>query len=404
MRWTFTPYYNVSTVYGLSSATSPFVGLGSAPHDWTTAISYTTASFGLGIEENTSSNLDIVVNGNVWFPSNQTGAVGLGYFSPSSTAFNGPYGGTGLTHPQYVAIDQSAYPVAFTTDLQSSTVTGTETTLPGTYLSYTSSLFTTGGPLALDNANNVLLAGNGTSNALYVLSSARSAVALAKYTYSGISGTYTPPAAPNGLVVALGSAYTADNLFTTQTVSTNVRDLEYHSHGSYIQEETLTQPCITGGLAYVANSNYNAGFAPACTGSIFLFDSLYGFNDEATVSSLSTPKGIAYDGLTRLWVANSGNASVAPLDTSEGVPTAIGTGYLHGTSYGATLTTPYEIAIDRSGNVWTSNASCVSTTTTACAASGFTLSETVGAAGPTITPLSAQEAGTGALSGTRPTN
>jgi hypothetical protein len=63
------------------------------------------------------------------------------------------------------------------------------------------------------------------------------------------------------------------------------------------------------------------------------------------------------------------------------------------------MTIPYGVAIDQAGNVWTSNASCPANGL-ACSATSFTLSELVGAAAPTITPLSMQLGG--AMAGTKP--
>jgi hypothetical protein len=66
------------------------------------------------------------------------------------------------------------------------------------------------------------------------------------------------------------------------------------------------------------------------------------------------------------------------------------------------MTSPYAVAIDGSGNIWFANASCITTGTKECTPTSFTLSEIIGAAGPTITPLSAQMVGNGSLVGTRP--
>ena len=57
------------------------------------------------------------------------------------------------------------------------------------------------------------------------------------------------------------------------------------------------------------------------------------------------------------------------------------------------MTTPYGLAIDGSGNVWVANASCVTAGATQCTPGALVLSELIGAAAPTITPLSAQNAG-----------
>ena len=61
---------------------------------------------------------------------------------------------------------------------------------------------------------------------------------------------------------------------------------------------------------------------------------------------------------------------------------------------------PYGIGVDATGNVWMSNAGC---NVTGCTPGNFTLTEIVGAAAPTITPVSAQIT-SGNLVGTPPTH
>jgi hypothetical protein len=95
------PYNNVATIYDLGSPTSPFIGLGSAPNDWTIGVSYTTPAMGLGIlgttTSRTSSNIDIDTSGRIWFPSNLPGKTGIGYFDPATATFTGPLNATGVT-------------------------------------------------------------------------------------------------------------------------------------------------------------------------------------------------------------------------------------------------------------------------------------------------------------------
>jgi hypothetical protein len=125
----------------------------------------------------------------------------------------------------------------------------------------------------------------------------------------------------------------------------------------------------------------------------------------------NTPAGIAIDGASNLWVAEAGDASILNIPvTTPG--TGSGTVYLnssntipyfeyqHGANNGGTLVKPMGIGVDNEGNVWVSNAGC---TTFDCAAGSFTLTEIVGAAAPTVTPVSGQITGTNNLVGTEPT-
>ena len=97
----YAPYINVSDLYNISTPQAPFVGLPTAPNDWTVAVSYTSPSFGLGIQPGTSSTIDIDATGNVWFPTNVSGNAGVGFFSPSTLSFAGPLATGVAADPQY---------------------------------------------------------------------------------------------------------------------------------------------------------------------------------------------------------------------------------------------------------------------------------------------------------------
>ena len=81
--------------------------------------------------------------------------------------------------------------------------------------------------------------------------------------------------------------------------------------------------------------------------------------------ALSSPKGVAIVGDGSLWVANSGNGSVSTFgylsangDQTDYFSTST-VQYLHDADNGNTMSAPYGIAIDQSGNVFLSNAGCV---------------------------------------------
>lgn len=127
-------------------------------------------------------------------------------------------------------------------------------------------------------------------------------------------------------------------------------------------------------------------------------------------------EGMAIDGGRQLWVATRGNAGVleVPINNPAGanglVYVSTSTGNIpvveleHGGGQGAgatgTATTPYGIGVDAAGNVWVTNAGC---TVTNCPPGSISLTEIVGAAYPTITPVSAQIT-SGNLVGTEPTH
>jgi hypothetical protein len=131
----------------------------------------------------------------------------------------------------------------------------------------------------------------------------------------------------------------------------------------------------------------------------------YGCFYSSIPGFFSQPEGLATDGYGDEWNANAGNASVGTFYPTGNTSTpyeaaANAVPYLHGSANGATMTTPYGVAIDGSGNLWVSNASCVTNTATLCTPTAFVLSELIGVAGPTITPLANQDGGV--FAGTEP--
>ena len=73
--------------------------------------------------------------------------------------------------------------------------------------------------------------------------------------------------------------------------------------------------------------------------------------------------------------------------------------YYHGADHGGTLSNPWALAIDGSGNVWTLKPGCVTASAIPCTPTGMALYQLVGAAAPTVTPLSQQ---VNNATGTRP--
>ena len=203
----------------------------------------------------------------------------------------------------------------------------------------------------------------------------------------------------------------SDNIVIEQYLASTPRIYQYYeaAGGTTIVQKNTTSgtagTTVWTGLDFVTVKGYNG--SPSSVDSL-CFETLaacYGFKGSGTV--LDGASGMAVDGAKTLWIADTLNATVqaAPLYTgtsylqtvssSQQVGTNV---YTHDSSNGSTLTAPAGIAIDNSGNVWVSNAGC---TTTGCTPGSFVLSEIIGAASPTITPISAQITG-GNLAGTEP--
>ncbi len=398
------PYQNVTNLYNLSTPASPFVGLTSAPADFTLAASYTSANLGLAITgtatSGTSSNIDIDATGRVWFPTNKTTAHGIAYFDPSTTSFSSVYG-TSLTNPQYVAIDTSNTPLVYGTDLASNKILAVSTASPSAagQTTYTLVGGTSTGPLAFANtpttANALLFAGQTNSgygfyevgpantNPTFQAAFTTMPTGVAAYTRNSPSQYYELEAATSGSSTAcrFESSY-ADGVPADSS--------------NQIIASASTTPCITGGAAQMLQgTNESLGVATTA-------NQLCSLNQAACFTAptaTNAPEGIALDGDANVWIANSGNSSVTTFAFS-GSQTYTATSPIP-YSHSATMPKPYGIAIDRSGNVWTSNAGCVTTTATACTPGSYVLSELIGAAAPTLTPLAVQS-GTTPTGGSRP--
>jgi hypothetical protein len=390
------PYSSVSDLFYLATAESPFTGLGSTPNDWTLATSYALPSMGVGINgsatSRTSMSLDIDSTGRIWFPSTTSGATGIGVFDPATSTFAGPYGGASLTHPQYVAVDSNG--VAWATDLAANRTVGVSTTSPSTTPTVLSlSGASTMGPLAIEGSN-VFAAYNASSTGYLDEASA------------SVTGSSIAEQGGLDLAALTATGAAAQNLTRAYAVSgSSTPCYLFNAQVPNVPAVTSGTSCYTGGMA--SNQLVLTGLGGLLMTAVMTTSNNQICDDQTVACNtpavgLNAPEGIATDGYNNLWIANSGNASVSTLGgynlsfaQNATVP------YIHDSTHGGTLTTPYAIGIDGSGNVWTISPGCVTTSATACTPTGMVLTEIIGAAGPTVTPLQTAAA-TGSV-GIRPT-
>ena len=387
------PYQNVTTLYNLASAAAPFVGLAAAPNDWTLAVSYTSTGFGLGIDGSASaksgSNLDVDAAGNVWFPSNSVNSHGIGEFSPYSGQFAGPFL-TALVHPQYVAVTQQG--LVYASDTRAPQIAYATVTSPG---GGTTVMAATGytGPIqaayAAGPADAVVYTGGGT------------AAGLGKTLYQNLGGTVSTILTYAGVPANIVSYGVQQDDVDAATNSSTACRYESDTTGTLgTQSSTSASPCFAGGVANdgdgqdgvvtISSTNQLCNYGYGGTGTCF-----------TSPVKLSTPQAVESDGDDNIWVANSGNASVSTLVdrpasngstyTAADYQRTSTVPYIHDLANGGTMTSPYGLAIDQSGNVWVSNAGCVSTDGTVCSPGPFVLTELIGAGAPTITPLALVE-------------
>ena len=417
------PYQNVSTLYQLAPKQPPFTGLSAAPYDWTIGVSYITPALGLGVTSvaggATSASIDIDVKGNIWFPSNLPGNVGIAYFDPTNTTFNGPYlngvfTNTGIDlysfiQPQYVAIDSTG--AAWITDeaysAYGSIDTGSIANAPPGSSPQTTNILPSGGssvtfgPVAADAIGDVYvsaLVNYGSEQVPFLFEATSGAVGEFTHNPTGLVAF----ASPSGLfaVASTSSASTPCALEFVSSLADGGAGIS-----TVLASTTAGTPCSSGGLSLVDAGNAAASaltsFNTSCADAIFApaYSGSCGTPEPPSIQ-VDLPEGEATDGFGSQWIVMSGNGSVLLEPYNE----PGGFSYQHGASYGNTMTTPYAIAIDGSGNVWLANAGCVTalTATSACSPGSFILSELIGAAAPTITPLSSQMVQGGALVGSVP--
>jgi len=396
------PSQNVQGLYSLAQVKSPFVGLTgeTGPNDWTIGVSYTTSAFGLGITGTsstaTSASIDIDAAGNIWFPSNLTGSTGVAYFDPANTTFNGPYvtaastQTANLVQPQYVAIDSNG--LAWVADSGSASYGSTNTKSPGTgdaeYQLGGTSRF---GPVAADYSGDVYLG--------YTVPGSNPYSAIAIETAGGIGPYATLDFTATGLVGTTDFVYASTS--STANGGGTACALEMAS-GDISQLITETDKsygnCTSGGVALYPGGLGAIGLATSLNQTCSSQDAGYSCGNTADPDFVDLPEGIATDGAGAEWYVMSGNGTIF-VDSMDADNT-----YMHNAGNGGTVTTPYAVAIDGSGNLWIANASCVTTSSTECTPTAFILSEIIGAAAPTITPLSSQMNGDGLYVGVEPGN
>ena len=391
------PYKNVSALYTLPPAASPFVGLATQPNDWSLAVSYTSTAFQLGIFSTptfrSTSNIDIDAAGNVWFPTNSAASHGLAYLDPlsSTPTFAGPYL-TSLLNPQYLAITNQGRIYADSTN--QGDVGYTLTASPASSIDATPARsFGYGGPIfaspndsydsSLDYITFTIGGGSDALGNYFMFVAPDWPQSDDENESSSIAAVAPVAFAPNA----------NGDLITAGGGNNGTCDMEKYGN---VRVSTGTAPCYAGGIAQTTyNSNYqNQDFIQTISSTNGLCDYAPGDSNSGecftSPVTLNDPQGVAIDGLGNVWIANYGNASISTLGYtySSGTHTdfhATSTvPYLHGTNNGGTMINPIGIAIDNSGNVWTSNG-CI--TATGCTPGSFTLSELVGAAAPTVTPL-----------------
>jgi sugar lactone lactonase YvrE len=346
------PGANVSTLYGLASASGPFQPtLSAAPNDFTLAVAYTggglNALYGIAVD----------ASGNVWV-ANQNGNS-VSEFGPTGNAISGSsgYGSGHLSGPYALAIDGGGNVWVTNNSTTGISEFNSSGTLNG------SSPFSGGGidtpvAMAVDAQGNVWTSNAGNSSLSKFNSSGVAQSGSSGYTGGGISS-------PNGAAI--------DN-------SGDVWVGNYASGGTTISEFSSSGTPISGSSGDSGGGlDLPTGVAIDGLGNVWIVNSAgnslseFGANGVAisgyTGGGLNSPIRLAIDSANNVWVTNLAGNSISEF-SSSGAPITGSAGYK-----ASGLSEPFAIAIDGSGNVWTGPEF------------GTTLYEFVGAASPVVTPL-----------------
>ena len=371
------PATNISTLFGLQTADSPFQPvLSAAPNDFTVAINYT----GAGIAE--PYGLAIDGNGNVWVADQQTNSLNellmtnTGVQGHIAWSSNSPIAGNGLDVPKGVAIDSSG------------------NIWVANYSNNSLSKFTSigaaasGSPFSGNGLDQPQLLAIDKSGDVWVTNATGSGgdPTISRFTSSGSAASGSPISALAGpFAIAFDIS---GNAWTTNPGQYTVS--EFNSSG------TMLSPAIGWGNG--SKMSAPNGFGIDASGNLWIADGnlVISALSEYTPSTatppvagtwstaspvegggLSWPLGIAIDGAGNVWASNNYNsyAAVSAYSTASSAFITPASGFI--TKNGAAF--PASIAVDPSGNVWVA---CEGTTGT-----NGTLTQYVGAATPLVTPI-----------------
>jgi hypothetical protein len=349
------PGNNVGPLFGLALGLAPFLpALTSAPKDWTVALNFT----GGGLSSPAGLALD--ANGNAWV-ANASGNSVTELSSTGSllTGAGGYTGASSIYGAQGIAVDRSGNVWVADTLLDAVV----EVSVSGGAIQ-TSNSFTSGGlngpiALAIDSQNNVWVS-NFDGGSVTELSSVGAVVGAGPLTANGLLQS------PVGIAIdGAGNVWVADNAAwdvvefgSNQTLLSGAG----YTDGAMVAPEAIALDA--SGRAWIAGNGSGATSLLSANGSALPASPLTG-------GGLAMPAAVAIDGQGTVWVANGvASGSVSQLAFGQSVPLSPVGGL-------GSLNAPAAIAIDASGSVWTANAGDNS------------VSEIVGAAAPTVTPLSA---------------
>jgi hypothetical protein len=355
------PGANISTLFGLQTANSPFQPmLSAAPNDFTIAIGYSGGGMAQG-----QGGISIDASGNVWIADISPAVADAGAggavtkLSAAGAILSGADGYTAggqIAAPYDVEIDAAGHAwVANVSSLSELSSNGTAISTGSGY-----SIGTTADNNAWDIAIDALghvWCTDGTHSLLIELSSTGSLLS-----GNGFSG--------GGLSAPVWLAFdTNGNSWISNTDTTTISEFSdsgaANSHSPYSGVNAPEGIAVSpSGEVWVANNGGGDLIEFSSSGSVL-------FTSTTSSGGLDGPEDVAADSAGNIFATNTNGTSISEF-SSSGTAISPATGY-----QGGGLTAPYALAVDGSGNLWTQ-----SNGTT-----GSNVVEFVGIASPVVTPL-----------------
>ena len=375
---------NLTALFGLVSATSPYTAQTTQPTDWTLGVTYT----GTTATMYEPQNVAIDSTGNVWVINNGSSQGGsLNEITPagSMAVFNSLTSGaiTGNTlNPRNLAIDVNNN-IWIPTSSSAGNVF--EYTPSGTLLTLAIGKSPYG--VAIDANNNVWFGHQSTSNTVGFDEFLGANLATTSQVSYPVIGSTTNLSQYLAFDVN-GNLWAANG--TSNPANTNVTEATGLSTAS-----CTAFPCTTGAATYVNVTGLGANpfSLSASATSMWVAESggpnvssITLTNPTATnygsSASLTTPRFTAVDGAGNIWVTNRGTNGITEFSSNGTIlspaavaPATTPIGFVH-----SGLSAGNQLAIDPSGNIW------VADNTITAGANVNTIFELVGAAAPTVTP------------------
>jgi sugar lactone lactonase YvrE len=369
------PGANVSNIYTASTAYfqfSPY--LGSAPNDWTLAITY---------DGNIDGGTDLAFDstGSVYVTESDNNDVLK--FTPFGARSGSAFTSANLNDPYGIAVDGSDN--VWVTNWNSDQLVGfTSTGGAAPHSPFTDTSLSNSFTLAIDPDGDFWVTNfTGEAGSITEFSS----TGTLKYSSNSVSSGYGGLDGPDGIAIESPDVNDNFDIWVTDPDGVSGTTISrFNKQGQTYTDSGYTTSGMVGPIRCAIDSsgrvwtaNYGGSGTTVSGGSVSRFNSNGGGGVTYTVGgvngSYGGPYSIAIDGANHVWVANYG------VDTGSGPGGSVtelsssGVAYSPANGFQPGLPNADSIAIDGSGNVWVVDNG------------GNTLTELIGAATPVVTPL-----------------